>query len=262
MFIPPSSLPPLVVSPCLSLPPPCLLLHFQHVHLVSPVQHPQPPPAPRSLSPPLPPSSSASGAARTITEDDIASCDQGLLPGVGWERIYLRYFTRLHELVEGRREERRRSGSKSCPPLVSGSEGWANKVEEEEGTPSLRQMLSLEARALLRMLWSFADYLEGMEEEERRRVLRSRGGAWLFAMLVCVERPCDADTMAAMRRIVRSLCSMRSSMRAEDADLRPVNVLITIIGTFYGQLPVRPEVYEEGEEEWEEWEEGGEEEGG
>ncbi|EKX31486.1 hypothetical protein GUITHDRAFT_122321 [Guillardia theta CCMP2712] len=200
----------------------------------------------------------AQGAVEVTAQDDFASCREELIPSVRWERVYLRYFTRLHEIVDGKREERRgTAGWKPMPPLVTAEEGWAAKCHEEEGEePSLKQMLFLDARSLLRMLWAFSSFLEGVEEEEaRRRLLRGRGGAWLFAMLVFVEKPCDADTLAALRSIVKTLCRVRRGMRGEEEEVSAVNVLVTIIGTFYGQLPVRPEVYEEEEWEEEEWEE-------
>ncbi|KAG0563246.1 hypothetical protein M758_8G015100 [Ceratodon purpureus] len=91
----------------------------------------------------------------------------------------------------------------------------------------LMKLDEVKRAALLRYHIAWLERVDGLPEERAQ---------WLFALSVVVDKPLDAQTMAAYRSLLRRCASLRASKTsAEDEDLHRLNVLITIAGRYFGQ---------------------------
>lgn len=59
---------------------------------------------------------------------------------------------------------------------------------------------------------------------------------WLFALLGRLEKPLDSDTASSLRSLLRRLTHERAKLTlSTDPQLPSLNILIAIVGNFFGQ---------------------------
>lgn len=70
---------------------------------------------------------------------------------------------------------------------------------------------------------------------ETMNTLSRNDCAWLFALCAAVDTPLDADTIAALRSLLRKCAILRAAKCELDDDIVMLNILITVAGRYYGQ---------------------------
>ena len=200
----------------------------------------------------------SSSQRRGHADDDVGACEDELLPPVEWESCYLQYFDALRTSVMESRAviQHASAGSEGLPAGRDEDFWYLTWFGPDASPPSLRQVSLTDAKRVSELLWTFSRICESRHDADAsliRGIAEAGGGgagggpwggAWLFALLVVTEKPADADTSAALRALVRYLCARRRELMTAQAEALPaLNVLITILGSYFGQLPVRPDVY-------------------
>eukprot|EP01097_Dermamoeba_algensis_P011008 TRINITY_DN836_c0_g1_i4.p1 TRINITY_DN836_c0_g1~~TRINITY_DN836_c0_g1_i4.p1 ORF type:complete len:310 (-),score=78.69 TRINITY_DN836_c0_g1_i4:430-1359(-) len=78
----------------------------------------------------------------------------------------------------------------------------------------------------------------GSSSTREEVILKRREGQflWLFALLVRLEKPLDADSASALHSLMSSCCSLRAKLSEKEMALLPhLNVIITICCKYFGQ---------------------------
>jgi len=71
---------------------------------------------------------------------------------------------------------------------------------------------------------------------DRSEAITAHQRLWLFALLARLEKPLDSDTSSTLRSLLRHCTYERAKLvEASDPELASLNMLITIIGHFFGQ---------------------------
>lgn len=188
-------------------------------------------------------------AAQPI-EGQLTSVDEAIPEGVQSEKLEsslpnLDSVTDFPALNASSDEERHDPASKTqkhateASPLLIKSliknapkDGVKRKYSELKGPHPpllgiLMQLDEVKYAALLRYHIAWLERVDGLPE------LRAQ---WLFALSVAVDKPLDAQTMAAYRALLRRCASLRASKAsAEDEELHRLNMLITVAGRYFGQ---------------------------
>jgi len=71
---------------------------------------------------------------------------------------------------------------------------------------------------------------------EKRNLTKERS-YWLYILFIVLEKPIDSDTSSNLRSLLRRLAYFRSKVESIDDPLLPsINILMTIVGKYFGQL--------------------------
>ncbi len=192
--------------------------------------------------------------------EEVAFCRDDLMPSAEWEDCFLEFFASVRENYTRALASRSRLGASKnakLPPSADEHQWLDLCFRGRSQPPTLSHIAKTDSRLRIEILWTLANILK--KEKDDEALMRGQGGSWLFSLLVATDKPADPDTAAALRSIVRSLCARRAVLAdAKTEELATLNILITVVGTFFGQLEPgagRREAAHEQEQEWEEDEE-------
>jgi len=104
------------------------------------------------------------------------------------------------------------------------------RVTDMGNPPLLSIILYMAQHNVIRLILYHIDWLE------RHPVFSHEQGEWLYALLLCLEKPLDPDTCSLLRRLSRICSTLRSKLSdPHDEFLNPLNLLITIISDYFDQ---------------------------
>lgn len=104
-----------------------------------------------------------------------------------------------------------------------------SRVSTERYPPLLSIILYLNQNYVVKLLAYHIEWLEKAKFTHEQ-------GEWLYALLLCLEKPLDPDTCALLRSLSRVCSSLRSNLvDPEDEILKPLNSIITIISQYFDQ---------------------------
>jgi hypothetical protein len=96
--------------------------------------------------------------------------------------------------------------------------------------PLLGIILQLDDATTTLLVNYLIEWLEDNELNEERI-------AWLFALLLVLDKPLDPDTAASLQALLRKCCVARARLtNPRDSIVASLNILITIITKFFGQF--------------------------
>lgn len=104
-----------------------------------------------------------------------------------------------------------------------------SRISNDRNKPLLSIILYLHQGYIIKLLSYHIEWLEKARFSHEQ-------GEWLYALLLCLEKPLDPDTCALLRSLSRVCSSLRSSLvDPEDEALKPLNTIITIISQYFDQ---------------------------
>lgn len=65
---------------------------------------------------------------------------------------------------------------------------------------------------------------------------RNQNGLWIYSLLASLEKPLPSEIYSTLRDMSRVCSEVRSKLSADDELLRPLNLIICIIGRYFNQL--------------------------
>ncbi|TMW55935.1 hypothetical protein Poli38472_008583 [Pythium oligandrum] len=102
--------------------------------------------------------------------------------------------------------------------------------------PHLRLLLQFDQVLTRRLLTYHTEWLETTEAVSRARA------AWIYALLARLDKPVHAEVAAMIRQLLRRCWQLRNDLQdTTDTLLKPLNILISITGDFFGQLEEMPQ---------------------
>lgn len=158
-----------------------------------------------------------------IAATQIPKASPAVLPTIEWREHVYREFEQLRVTLEGLENfDSHRSYTKmEWKALCFGANG-------QSGThPSDSLLCSLDHLNVTRFLNWTITRAEGR--------LTTQECFWLYGLLARASLPMDADQMAQLRDLLRTLARRRVRLDANNPLLPPVNVLITVIEDYFGQ---------------------------
>jgi survival of motor neuron protein-interacting protein 1 len=105
-----------------------------------------------------------------------------------------------------------------------------NASADESSGPLLSAILKMDSVARVSMLKKRISSVETMNTLSRNDC------SWLFALCAAVDTPLDADTIAALRSLLRKCAILRAAKSELDDEVVMLNILTTVAGRYYGQL--------------------------
>ena len=173
--------------------------------------------------------------------EDISTCNEQLVSDVAWEKSFMPEFLDLRSQLQRARLSGRMQSPNVRLPSTKNHKAWQNVCFGENALPpSLDLVIHMDSATVNQILWIFSHLFQEHVSCGMQPPLDCQAECWLFSMLAVTDKPTDPDTSAALRSILRCLCSIRAKLNSpRDSCLPAVNILISIIGTFFGQLPSR-----------------------
>ncbi|KAI3935330.1 hypothetical protein MKW98_027150 [Papaver atlanticum] len=155
---------------------------------------------------------------------DIAKCPTHLQPSKEWEDAFLADFSELRQALP------HLEGLKTFQPMSVADVDDASRCSHD---PTVSVILGMDDVARVLML------KRCINSFETKSSLCRNDCAWLFALLVAVGVPLNADTAASVRSLLRKCASLRAGKLEageDDDEVVMLNMLATICGRFFGQL--------------------------
>jgi hypothetical protein len=198
--------------------------------------------------------------------DDIATCDDtSLLPDLRWEHEFLQDFSAIRSRVDKLRPlcKQELPPPAKLPSSRTNASAWKGVFFGENSLPpSLGLLLRMDSVAVNGALWALArllpDHNDGTSAAEEgvdsdgmpgQPVIDPFAACWIYALLAVTDRPADPDTGAALRSLLRCLCALRARCGGLEVEekgqgerrgcIPALNILITILGRYFGQMPAR-----------------------
>lgn len=112
---------------------------------------------------------------------------------------------------------------KQCPSSSSVLSGTYGKH------PTLSTILGMDAVSRVKMLRKHINLFETGSNFSRNQC------CWIYALCAAVDTPLDADTLAALRSLLRKCASLRAEKSELSEDVVMLNILATISGRYFGQ---------------------------
>ncbi|XP_035205568.1 gem-associated protein 2-like [Stegodyphus dumicola] len=113
-----------------------------------------------------------------------------------------------------------------CEPSAKGKK---LRLSESGNEPLLSVVAHLNQRSVIRLLSYHIDWLEDGSFTHDQ-------GVWIYALLVCLEKPLEPDTCALLRSLSRCCTTHRAKLNnPEDTVLKSLNLIISIIANYFDQ---------------------------
>ena len=133
-----------------------------------------------------------------------------------------------------------RTGNAPTLPSMSDAQRWKSfclraHLGEPSGSacgnpPTLQIVMQLDQVAVIRLVEYHVKWVEKSEQ------ISDIQKEWLFALLGRLDKPLDSDTASSLRSLLRRLTHERAKLSLPtDPQLPSLNILIVIIGNFFGQ---------------------------
>lgn len=119
--------------------------------------------------------------------------------------------------------ENQGSSPKQCPSSSSVLSGTYGKH------PTLSTILGMDAVSRVKMLRKHINLFETGSNFSKDQC------SWIYALCAAVDTPLDADTLAALRSLLRKCASLRAEKSELSEDVVMLNMLATISGRYFGQ---------------------------
>jgi len=178
----------------------------------------------------------------TITkQNSLAPTPDNLKPNNEWEVAFIASFSELRQKWNNQRQLENVAYKKPPFPLPSlkdelklrnyffGNASQPNKKVTINPTPPLMSLLLMLDEVSVKTLLSF--HIAWLEE----RPLDSLSAQWIYALLVLLEKPLDADISADLRVLLRYCIILRVAQQNDTPLLPMLNILITIVAKYFGQ---------------------------
>jgi len=100
--------------------------------------------------------------------------------------------------------------------------------------PLLSIIVNLDQVTVISVIQHHINWLEN-------KPLTKHSAQWLHSLLALLEKPLDPDTASALRVLLRRASELRAKLTTpQDALLPPLNILITIVAKYFGQMEPDP----------------------
>lgn len=184
----------------------------------------------------------------------------GFEPNAKWQQEQLNLFTKTSDELLTNQSNLRSKFPKREFPKINKKAEWcvfclgkekyeqmfgknSDKPEEEDGVPKQKKsrftseknppllsiILYLSQSHIIKLITYHIEWLEKAKFSHDQ-------GKWLYALLLCLQKPLDPDTCALLRSLSRVCSSLRSSLfDTNDEALKPLNSIITIISQYFDQ---------------------------
>lgn len=174
----------------------------------------------------------------------ISDTPESLFPTTKWKRIQSEKFKRLQSKVGGLRENVNKFNNDDAidnSPATLQEDLWLNYCKTNE--PLLGRVLKVGQRNLETLLEFQSNWL--LDDLDWYMENRNWAFPWIYASLVCLSIPLEADVMNSMRKITKTCYILRSQMKSEHVNLAtPLNLIIRIVSINFrqhdlGDIPFR-----------------------
>ncbi|PXF41650.1 Gem-associated protein 2 [Gracilariopsis chorda] len=169
-------------------------------------------------------------------------------PDEQWVQRLVEWFSTVQSAVALSRRQRNARNARKLP-AVNDATSWKRILNDEKG-PLLSIVLALDFLRVLKLFRIIDHELGAMPNftcplsEQRRgtastladRFLYQRRHQWLFCLMAVLQPPLSRDSAATLRSILQKAAFARHGMTGvDDKRLSHLNVLIAILGTYFGQ---------------------------
>lgn len=174
---------------------------------------------------------------------DIEPCPREYLPKKKWQQSVIKDFVKVRlTIAELKDQFKDHPKNKPNLPVMGSMEKWyelcvgkeydtSSHTNQVEGCkPHLRTVLAMSQAVVCKVLEYHIQWLE----EGTTDVLTS--APWLYALLACLEIPCESDTHWRLRELARKVGNIRASLESKESPhLVPINLLICLIAQYFKQ---------------------------
>jgi len=175
---------------------------------------------------------------------DIAECPDALRPSTEWESTFLAGFEALRKDLAHRYQTQPKPPLAQPLPAIKDAQRWkqinlgisqrgstTSQPAREPARPTLSVIMNLDivsVRQLLEYHLRWAKKAKEIDEVHAQ---------WLYALMLRLDKPIDADMASGLRSLLRRLASDRARLAEspDDPALPALNILITIICKCFGQ---------------------------
>lgn len=178
------------------------------------------------------------------TTSGAEPCPSEYLPKKEWQQSVIKDFVKVR-LTIAELKDRFKDYPKEKPylPHMDSFKKWyelcvgkhydatSECTDQVQGCkPLLRTVLAMPQSTVCKVLGYHIEWLE----EGTTNVLTS--AQWLYALLACLEIPCESETHWLLRQLARKVATIRASIESKDSpDLVPINLLICLISKYFEQ---------------------------
>lgn len=177
------------------------------------------------------------------TTSGAEPCPREYLPKKEWQQSVIKDFVKVRlAIAELKDQFKDHPKEKPNLPHIDSLAKWyalcvgkhdasSPRTNQVEGCkPLLRTMLAMPQSVVCKVLEYHIEWLE----EGTTDVLTS--APWLYALLACLEIPCESETHWLLRQLARKVATIRASLESKDSpDLVPINLLICLIARYFEQ---------------------------
>lgn len=174
---------------------------------------------------------------QTVAFTDSNGCPpppEGFAPTREWQRVQVYNFHAVRQKV-ARRKAVLKKNKERCPvrlPRLGDREQW-KAICCGSATPSVQPLVSIVTTIPQRMIELVIGYSTQWIEEEG---FSTHLGKWLYALLVCVEKPLHPEVCSGIRALARACASARRKLASkDDPHLVPLNLIICLIASYFNQ---------------------------
>ncbi|XP_070558255.1 gem-associated protein 2-like [Ptychodera flava] len=187
----------------------------------------------------------------------IEEAPEGLAASLEWQRYQTAFFSELREKLARHKARQKMTNptSRSSLPKSSDEDGWcklcfgnefnnARCGQNSDGStiletyqtedvsagvpPLISIIVSLNQVTVCQLLAFHIKWLSKMG-------FSTRQGRWLYALLLCLEKPVLADFISLLRALARHCASLRARLEKNDERLPELNLLICVVARYFDQ---------------------------
>ncbi|GLV44506.1 Gemin 2 [Carabus blaptoides fortunei] len=165
------------------------------------------------------------------------SAPSEMLPSLQWQQKTVSDFSAFRLHIQKLKLD---NPIESAPAFNGESDQWLKKCST---APKLTDVLCLNQRNLCKILNFHLEWLENINNGE---TIAHEMGAWLYAILACLDTPLMPDTCANMREMARKCSQIRAALptHATVTEYKPLNLFICIIARYFKNFDLVDDVHE------------------